>query len=285
MRWQKKSYLVLVLSLIIALAVWSQMGMYVAHHVFGFNLNMNFFKFCLSLFREDSFYYFIVFYLLNALIAYTVLITVFKVIQQYAVSSRFKKKILTMRNDRLTDTVIREFKPANPNLIVIEHEQSMAFTMGFRRPIIVLSSGLISMLDRDELEAVVEHETFHQKNYDAMKIFILQLISQSLWYIPLTKWSYQNLKIISELLADEYAIHRTGSELWLSSALLKLIRNCFSKDIRPVLTHFSDGDINYRLQQLVDPQSHIPVKLQTASILISLYVLILYMSMIALAIT
>jgi Zn-dependent protease with chaperone function len=157
--------------------------------------------------------------------------------------------------------------------------------MGFRKPLIVLSTGLIEMLDRHELEAVIEHEAFHQNNHDSLKIFILQLISQALWFIPLTKWTYQNYKIISELMADEYAVIKTGSELGLGSALLKLIKNCFHENAAPVLAHFADGSVNYRLQQLVDPQKNIPVKLETISIVISINVLLLFMSMIVLAVT
>lgn len=191
---------------------------------------------------------------------------------------------MSLRNNEFTESLIDEFKPNNSNLIVIEHQQSMAFTMGFRNPLIVLSSGLIDMLEHHELAAVVEHETFHQSNYDSLKIFILQLISHSMWFIPLTGWAYQNYKIISELLADEYAIERTGSELGLGSALLKLIKNSFSNEAAPVLVHFSDGTVNYRLQQLVDPQREIPVKLGIASMMISIHVLLLLMGMIILAI-
>ncbi|MGM0883091.1 MAG: M56 family metallopeptidase [Bacillota bacterium] len=284
MRWQRKSSIVLALSLLIAGLVWSQMGMYLAHLMFGVNLQVNFFKFCLSLFKEKSFYYFLVIIFLNALIVYTILITLIKFAQQYVLSRRFRNKIMALSNRTLTDQIIRDYKPLNNKLIVIDHKQPMAFTMGFRSPLIVLSTGLIEMLDHHELEAVIEHEAFHQNNRDSLKIFILQLISQVLWFIPLTKWTYQNYKIISELMADEYAIKKTGSELGLGSALLKLIKNCFHENAAPVLAHFADGSVNYRLQQLVDPQKDIPVKLETTSIVISIYVLLLFMSMIVLAV-
>lgn len=285
MRWQRKSSLVLALSLLIAGLVWSQMGMYLAHLMFGVNLQVNFFKFCMSLFKEKSFYYFLVITFLNVLIVYTILITLIKFAQQYVLSRRFRNKIMALTDHTLTDQIIRDYKPQNNKFIVIDHKQSMAFTMGFRSPLIVISTGLIGMLDRHELEAVIEHETFHQNNRDSLKIFILQLISQALWFIPLTKWTYQNYTIISELMADEYAIKKTGSELGLGSALLKLIKNCFHENGAPVLAHFADGSVNYRLQQLVDPQRDIPVKLETTSFVISVYVLLLFMSMIVLAVT
>lgn len=284
MWWKKKSLSLIGLSLLLAVFVWSQMGMYLAHLIFGVSIKVNFFKFCISLFKENSLYYFLIIILLNALIAYTGMITLIKSVQQFILLRRFSKKIMGLRNRELTHMINQKFERHNRDIIIIEHEHSLAFTMGFKNPNIILSSGLISMLEDHELEAVVEHETFHKKNNDSLKIFILQLISQALWFIPVTKWCYQNYKIISEVLADEYAIQKMGSEISLGSALLKLIKNYFNEKSAPILVHFSDESVNYRLQQLVDPQRNIPVKLEPKAILISVNVLLLLMVMILLSI-
>jgi len=285
MIWRKKSSFVFSISVIVAVFVWGQMGMYLAHLMFDINLRMNIFKFCLSLFKENSFYYFLMIILLNAIIAHSVLLTGIKSIKQFVRSRRFKSKIMSLQNITLTEQIKKEYQLQQQNIVIIDHDQLMAFTLGFRNPRIVLSSALIRLLDEYELEAVLEHETFHQNNYDSIKIFMLQIISQTLWFIPLTKWTYENYKIISELSADEYAITKTGSELGLSSALLKLIKNYINDRTAPILAHFADSTVNYRLQQLVEPKSSIPVKLKTSAIVISIQVLLIFMSMIVLAIT
>lgn len=285
MWWKKKSVSLLILSLFLAVLVWSQMGMYLAHMIFGVSIKVNFFKFCISLFKENSLYYFLIIILLNALIAYTGLITLIKTLQQFILMKKFRKKIVEHRNRELSNIINRLFNRHNQDIIIIDHEQSLAFTMGFRKPFIVLSSGLIEILEKHELEAVVEHESFHQKNYDSLKICILQVISQALWFIPITKWCYQNYKIISEVLADEYAIKKMGSELSLGSALLKLIKNCFNGNNAPVLVHFSDESVNYRLQQLVEPNRDIPVKLEPKAIMISAHVILLLLGMIWLSVS
>lgn len=284
-RWERKSALVLLLSFGIAILVWSQMGMYMAHLLFGVDVKINVFKFCISLFYENTTYYFLMIILLNALIAYSFLVTLVKLVQQFIFSRRLKLRLLAMRDIKLTAAIIERFEPVNQNLIVIDHAQAVAFTVGLRNPLIVLSSALIDMLSDDELDAVIQHETFHQSHYDAAKIFMLQLAAQSLWFVPLTRWSMQNYKIMSELMADEYAITKTGSELGLGSALVKLIKNAFSDNPTPVLAHFTDGVVNYRLQQLVEPRDGIPVKLNMVSIVISVQVLLLFMGMVVLAIT
>lgn len=283
--WKRRSFYVVAVSMAIALFVWSQMGMYLSHLLFGADIEVNFFKFCISLFEEDSLYYFLVIFFLNAFIAYTVLLTLYKIAEQAYLSIRFKVKLSQLKNYEWTNLINRKFLREKNDILVIDHGQSLAFTIGLINPSIVLSTHLIHILEDNELEAVVQHESYHQKNYDSLKMFILQLISQGLWFIPLTKWSYQNYKIISELLADKYAISKTGSELGLSSALVKLIKICFKENSNPVLMHFSEESVNYRLQQLVSPKNAIPVKLNKRSIFISIQVLLFLMALITIAIT
>jgi hypothetical protein len=80
-------------------------------------------------------------------------------------------------------------------------------------------------------------------------------------------------------MADEYAVTKMGSELSLGSALLKLIKNSF-KTSAPIVVQFSGESVNYRLQQLVEPQRAIPVKLKLVHIFISIHVLLLLMGMV-----
>ncbi|WHY93091.1 M56 family metallopeptidase [Neobacillus cucumis] len=281
--WHKKSWYLIGTSVLVAFLVWSQMGMYLVHLFFGVKIQANFFKFCISLFKENTFYYFMVIFLLNVLIAYSFLISIISFIEQYILSKRFIRKLKLHMNKELTNEVIKRFK--NKDLIVINNKEALAFTLGISKPLIVLSTGLIEMLELDELEAVIKHETFHQKNRDPLKLFILRVITGSLWFIPLTKWSYKNYKIISELSADEYAINKTGSELGLSSALFKLINNCMNKTSAPILVHFSDESINFRLQHLLEPKKSIPLKLETKSLIISIYVLAVLIGFIQVTVT
>ncbi|MCO8255168.1 M48 family metalloprotease [Haladaptatus sp. AB618] len=58
---------------------------------------------------------------------------------------------------------------AVPTVAVSEAEVANAFTVGTpRRATVVVSTGLLSALDEDELDAVLAHELAHVKNRDAM---------------------------------------------------------------------------------------------------------------------
>ncbi len=283
-RWHRKSLLLLAMSIGIAGIVWSQMGMYLGHLFFGVDVKVNVFKFCVSLFKENSFYYFLVITMLNAVIAYALLVTISKVVKQYIGSRKMMRKLLANREITHTASLIERFKPINQHIMVIRHAQPLAFTAGLRRPLVVLSTAMIEMLSDEELDAVVHHEIYHQQNHDTYKIFMMQLIARSLWFIPLVRWSLNNYNIMSELMADEYAVRQSGSEQGLGSALLKLIKNAYSDNPTPVLVHFTDGAVNYRLQQLLEPNDDIPLKADLVSIVSSLLVFILFMGMIVLAI-
>jgi Zn-dependent protease with chaperone function len=282
MWWKKKSVYLLALSLLLATFVWIQMGMFLTHLVFGVQIKLNIFKFCLSLFQENSFYYGLAIYAMNTIIALTLLMTLIKIVEQFTLFYRFNKRIMAIKDWELSEFYSEVFGD-NDRLTIVKSEQSLAFTMGIRSPSIVLSTSLINLLEEEELKAVIEHERFHQNNRDPLLIFILQIIAQSLWFIPLTKWCYENYKIICEILADEYAIKHTGSQLGLGSALLKLIRHRITNETVPMTVPFSGQSINYRLQQLVEPKRDIPVKIKPVTIFISIYALLLFIGMMFIA--
>ncbi|WP_141432756.1 M56 family metallopeptidase [Bacillus sp. 03113] len=277
--WKQKSIMVFIIGLSIGMILWIQMGLYLANVLFNLQVSANIFHFCLSLFKKTSFLYSLLIGAVNLFIAYHFIIILIKIGKQMFLSKQLIRKILTNKNHNMTVEVNERFHRHKSDIVVIHSRNPIAFTFGFRRSIIVLSTSLIEILDYHELKAVISHETSHQKSYDAFKIFILQIISKVIWYIPITKWSYQNYKIMCELKADEYAIRKMGSEMSLSNALLKLIKTHMKEDSAPVLIGFTDGSINYRLQQLINPQATIPVRLQMKSIITSAYVFIVLMAL------
>ncbi|GGH82565.1 Zn-dependent protease with chaperone function [Pullulanibacillus pueri] len=279
--WQKKSLYLFGSGLVMAGIVWSQMGMYLLHIFFGVRLHVNLFEFCIGLVMKDSIYYFCILLVINAWITYSFLIMVISTGRYFYFFRRLQRKLSQLQNINITEQVSRRYQLKCEAILIINHNDPLAFTCGLRRPRMVMSTGLLTLLDELELEAVLKHERFHQKNHDPMKLFILQLISKSLWFLPLQKWLYQNYKIVCELSADEFAIKKTGSELGLSTALLKLIKNGFHKQPAPVLVHFSVESVNYRLQHLINPKQGIPLKLKAHSLILSLLIILIEMILVA----
>ncbi|MBV7504218.1 M56 family metallopeptidase [Bacillus sp. sid0103] len=285
MVWKHKSTAVLGLALFFAIILFVQIAMYLVNILFGPLELFNIFNFCVSFFEKGTFAYYAVLLIVNAYIFYTVFIICNKIVQQILLLRSFQNKIHLLINKDKSKQLNQIFNRKNDDIVVINYKDPLAFTFGFLKPVIVLSTTFTEMLDAKELEAVIYHETSHQRYYDGIKVFILQIISEALWYIPLTMWSYQNYRIMIELVADEYAINRMGSELGLGSALLKLIKKQvkINSNLTPAIVHFADSTVDYRLQQLINPQQSIPVKAQLRSIVISLNVFILILILLVIA--
>lgn len=277
MIWRNKSIFVLGVGLCFGVILYMQMGLYLADVLLGTSFFENIFQCCIKIFKKGSFLYYAVLFLVNTYVVYTIFALIKKIIQQVTNTIRMKKKIVHLINWEKTDEMNQRFKRSRQDIFVIDSDELVALTFGLLNPSILLSASLIEMLDKTELEAVILHETAHQTYKHTLKIFVLKIISEVMWYIPLTKWAYQNFKIIIELAADEHAIKRMGTEIELGSALLKLIKTQLDAKPNSLLVPFADGTVDYRLKQLIEPYYAIPFKIQTKSIIISVNVMILLM--------
>ena len=278
MRWRYRSLIVFGLGLFLAIVLFTQMGLYLYHHILGTFIYFNVFQLCISLFSGNTLLYHIVLFLVNLFIAWTFFMVCIKIIRQALFFSKLKMRIKRNVNRAETKNINRLFNRSKDDIYVIQHDEPIAYTVGFLKPTIVISTNLIELLDKAELEAVIHHESAHQKYNDPLKVFILQMISEVMWYIPLTKWCYENYKIMVELVADEYAVNRMGSQEGLGSALLKLIKTCIhNRSSAPVLVPFSDGTVNFRIKQLLEPEFSIPVKCPLISIVVSINMIVFLM--------
>ncbi|MCM3440185.1 M56 family metallopeptidase [Metabacillus halosaccharovorans] len=271
MTWRYKSLIVFGLGLFLAIVLFIQMGLYLYHHVFGTFIHYNVFQLCISLFSGNTILYHLVLFLVNSFIAWTFIMVCIKIIKQVFFYSKMKNRMKEKLNHSITEKMNTLFNRGKKDIYVIQNQEPVAYTVGFIRPIIIISTNLIELLDKNELEAVIHHETAHQKYNDPFKVFLLQLISEVMWYIPIAKWCYENYKIMVELVADEYAVKCMGSEVGLGSALIKLIKSYIhNRSTAPVFVPFSDGSVNYRIKQLLEPESSIPVKCPLISIIFSI---------------
>jgi Zn-dependent protease with chaperone function len=82
--------------------------------------------------------------------------------------------------------------PVTPELFVLQDPQANAFTIGMDVPFIVLTTGLIELLDTEELRFVVGHELGHALSghavYRTMLMHLLRLASGVGW-MPVGGWA------------------------------------------------------------------------------------------------
>ena len=109
-----------------------------------------------------------------------------------------------------------------PAVGIVDSDAPFAIAVGGRRPTVIVGSGLLRQLDRDEVETVVAHELMHLKHHDAgFKVFS-RVFSRILFFDPFSKFFDPAVHREREYLADQAGARSTGKPAALASALLKL---------------------------------------------------------------
>ena len=111
-----------------------------------------------------------------------------------------------------------------PRIIVTGHSFSRCFTMGYSKPVIVLSEGVLAAMDEEELETVIAHELGHIARADSLLTWVTVLIRDLMFFSPLVYWIFKDLAAEQEKAADDIAIALTNKPLAFAQALIKVWR-------------------------------------------------------------
>lgn len=107
------------------------------------------------------------------------------------------------------------------DLLVVDDERPVVFSLPRRVGGIVVSRGLLETLDDDELHAVICHECAHLRQHHHLAVSALEGVVKPLRWLPIAKAIADAVPHYLEIAADTSAKHRTGTPA-LASALLKL---------------------------------------------------------------
>ncbi|MEI4768989.1 M56 family metallopeptidase [Psychrobacillus sp. FJAT-51614] len=270
---KRQSSIMFIVSLVISGIIFLQMALYIISMLAGWNVKFNIVAVCHSTLKAIGLSS--LEYVLDALVVYTVLFALWKIGSQIIHASRMKRRFQQYREKKLTIEMNKKFGSGEEDIFVISYPIPIAITMGFIRPKIVVSTGLINLLNEEELKAVIAHENFHQENRDPFKIFLLTLCSSTMRYIPILKWFNEKYRIIQEVLADEFAIEKQETSMYLGSALLKILK--VGKQERMPFTYasFADTSVNYRIQYILNPLKDVEWKIPLREAFLSLAIFIL----------
>ncbi|MEK6987917.1 MAG: M56 family metallopeptidase, partial [Candidatus Thermoplasmatota archaeon] len=100
--------------------------------------------------------------------------------------------------------LIAEFEglPKVP-VVLVESDDPLAMAVGGRGPKVLVSRGLLRLLERDEVETVVAHELMHLKHHDAEFKVFSTVFSRILFFDPFSKFFDPAVHREREYLADE----------------------------------------------------------------------------------
>lgn len=135
----------------------------------------------------------------------------------------------------------------------------LAFCYGFFRPRICVSTGLVSLLQADELTALLWHEHYQLLRRDPLKMAVGRAWSAAFFFVPLIHILYRQYLISKEVEADRYACGQQGRTDALAEALWVLVERSavLTREDTPTLAAGSGEALEARLAHLLgQPAPH-----------------------------
>ncbi len=95
--------------------------------------------------------------------------------------------------------------PEQPQTRVLDHPTPIAYCVPGVHTVTVLSGGLVDMLDRSELEAVLAHERTHLRQFHHLVLLAFRAWHAALPWFPIANRAENAVGLLVEMLADDDA--------------------------------------------------------------------------------
>ena len=181
--------------------------------------------------------------------------TVWSLSRQFRATRRLADLFFPLRST--PPTRVQALLPAHRltanDIVFLDVKNVHAFCLGFWRPRIWLTAGLVHMLTDEELAAVLAHEVRHIRRRDPLRLLIGRALKFAFFFLPLIKSLAEASELQQEIEADRYAIAHMGSDLPLLCALQKLLKNGHTLVISETAAYTPFNLTEARLKQLVYP--------------------------------
>ncbi len=165
-------------------------------------------------------------------------------------------------------------------LDMVQAEQPYSFCYGLFRPRVCISTGLVYVLTKAELEAVLLHERHHLRCRDPLKMLISRALARAFFFVPLVAELGKHYLIAMEVAADGEVIRRQGHGRWLASALYKLITT--SSAVAPGVPLAGPySAIDTRIDHLLIPEAQKREPLSAQAILLSAPAILVIITIVA----
>ena len=163
---------------------------------------------------------------------------------------------------------------------LLDSEERFSFAYGALTPRVAVSRGLLEAASPAELEAVLEHERYHVRNLDPLKVVFARALPATFYYLPALGALDERYMAARELAADRRALRSCGSKP-LAGALLKVVRGPRWPELHSAAAIGGPELLDARLAQLESgrepslgrvPSSAVAVSIAGAALLVALFV-------------
>ncbi|MEO8292106.1 MAG: M56 family metallopeptidase [Actinomycetota bacterium] len=162
----------------------------------------------------------------------------------------------TLLDARRTRTDLARIGIPREGFTVVESPEPMAFTVGFHRRIVVVSSGMLSELTGEERAAVLAHEHGHVRGWHTALWVVAQIVVRAFGFFPPARIATRFLVLGLETAADDAAVGEIGDPVAVARALLRLAEGSGSGHGAPTSAlGGSESDVVTRVRRLTHPDA------------------------------
>lgn len=138
------------------------------------------------------------------------------------------------------------------DVIVLRENKPFAYCFGLWKTKIFITTGLIALVSRKELEIIIRHEKYHLDHKDNRILLLARLVESLFPFFPLLSDFVRIYKTERELLADQAAIQNEQDKRALSSVLKKLLQ--YEPPVAPAMAIADVDTLETRIKSLLSIQ-------------------------------
>ncbi|MDN4593217.1 M56 family metallopeptidase [Polycladomyces subterraneus] len=197
------------------------------------------------------------YYLFTSLLVVWVFLFIWRVRSMVRQTQRFLATLLPLKVNHPIHPVLLRFQQKYGVLVdVFDYIRPLAFTYGWKRSRIGVSTGLIQLLNPQELEAVLEHEYHHCLARDPLKMVFATGAATAFFFLPVVFRLCQRYCLEKEIEADRRAAEKVGAKA-VAAALYKM--TAFSSGGLSVIPRFDqEGQNVLRVKALLSGKPDFP---------------------------
>lgn len=128
----------------------------------------------------------------------------------------------------LVEPLCSTFGMKVPEIRLLDNDRPLAMVHGIIRKTVVVSRGALSLLDKNELKAVLAHELAHLRRQGQALNWLLLFWRDLAAFSPVSLWAFSGFHRAEEQTCDDLAVAGTGLRIELASALVKFMRHAAS---------------------------------------------------------
>ncbi|WP_214629667.1 M56 family metallopeptidase [Paenibacillus agaridevorans] len=269
-----------ILAFIFVLVCWilAQMSYSLVHQLGDVSTGANNQTLFLAVFRDIALNHALSEQLFNGFIIYLLIVSIYHTVLQANQRIKLQLYLKSRLDEESTAFWNYRYKNDGVQIVVVKESAFVAMSYGMWMPKIVISTGVLSRFDKEEVEAILLHELYHCKAFHPLQMSLLMLVSKGLAFVPLIKDMVHYYSIWTELRADRYAVKRMNSELPIGRVLLSLIKSNATFSGRAGV-HFANEAVNYRIRQIIDPSRDLYITLTNRKTIVTSVIVLFVMSL------